>query len=328
MSHFTVLVVTKTGSPEEVETELAPFHEFECTGRNDEYVLDIDKTAEYRAEYEAATDKVMVNDLTGERVGYWDDRWYTERDHRGERERKPSPLEWSELEVPTKEAIPFFQYIIDNYGGNTTVDLEPDTDHDDFQYGYVVVDAAGEVLKAVRRTNPNAEWDWYVIGGRWEGMLRKIGAGSQVNTLRKNQLDIAGMERDAIEGATAKWNFIRDNIIKGESWLTFEECDQDRERYWDQSVMKRFSEARTKQQVGFFLSLDDYRGTLESFVEKTRLSSFSAFAVLQDGEWMQRGDMGWWGCVSGEKADWNEQFRTIFDKIPDDAYITVVDCHI
>lgn len=41
MSHFSVLVIGP-----EVEKQLQPFHEFECTGTNDEFVQEIDRTAE------------------------------------------------------------------------------------------------------------------------------------------------------------------------------------------------------------------------------------------------------------------------------------------
>jgi len=44
MSHFTVLVVTDTA--EELEAALQPFHEYECTGIEDEYVIDVDRTDE------------------------------------------------------------------------------------------------------------------------------------------------------------------------------------------------------------------------------------------------------------------------------------------
>lgn len=43
MSHFAVLVVG------EVEHNLAPFHEFECTGTDNEFVQDVDQTEEARA---------------------------------------------------------------------------------------------------------------------------------------------------------------------------------------------------------------------------------------------------------------------------------------
>lgn len=43
MSHFTVLVVG-----EDVASQLAPYHEFESTGIDDEYVKDVDVTADVR----------------------------------------------------------------------------------------------------------------------------------------------------------------------------------------------------------------------------------------------------------------------------------------
>jgi hypothetical protein len=45
MSHFCVLVVG------DVDYELAPFHEFECTGLNDEFVQSIDDTEQQREDY-------------------------------------------------------------------------------------------------------------------------------------------------------------------------------------------------------------------------------------------------------------------------------------
>jgi hypothetical protein len=47
MSHFTVLV---TGS--DIKEALAPYHEFECTGRDDEYVQTVDKTDKYHEYHE------------------------------------------------------------------------------------------------------------------------------------------------------------------------------------------------------------------------------------------------------------------------------------
>ena len=53
MSHFRVLVVVDEPTEEAITKELAPFHEFECTGCDDEYVKDVDVTADTRAEYES-----------------------------------------------------------------------------------------------------------------------------------------------------------------------------------------------------------------------------------------------------------------------------------
>lgn len=55
------------------------------------------------------------------------------------------------------------------------------------------------------------------------------------------------------------------------------------------------------------------------------------FAVLDDGQWYERGSMGWWGIVSDEDNSWNEQFEkklAEWRKNRPDMEITVVDIHI
>ena len=60
MSHFTVLVVTNEKPTGEVlEKALAPFHEFECTGVDNEYVQDIDVTEKLRKEYLEQTESLL-----------------------------------------------------------------------------------------------------------------------------------------------------------------------------------------------------------------------------------------------------------------------------
>lgn len=49
MSHFICLVVTPDGDH---DGALAPYHEFESTGVNDEYVQEVDETASARESYE------------------------------------------------------------------------------------------------------------------------------------------------------------------------------------------------------------------------------------------------------------------------------------
>jgi len=71
MSHFTVVVVG-----DDYEEQLAPYHEFECTGRDDEYVIDVDRTEETRREYEEQTSAVCKHKETGEIVSRYDERFY------------------------------------------------------------------------------------------------------------------------------------------------------------------------------------------------------------------------------------------------------------
>jgi hypothetical protein len=57
VSHFAVFVVTPEFPTEAVLTKtLAPWHEFECTGRDDEYIVDVDKTDEAKARFAEDTE--------------------------------------------------------------------------------------------------------------------------------------------------------------------------------------------------------------------------------------------------------------------------------
>lgn len=42
MTHFSVLIIG-----DNPEGQLAPYHQYECTGINDEYVKDVDCTSEF-----------------------------------------------------------------------------------------------------------------------------------------------------------------------------------------------------------------------------------------------------------------------------------------
>lgn len=63
MSHFSVLVIG-----DDIEKQLAPYHEFECTGLDDQYVVDVDITEE-------ALEKANQRD-TGETVTQYIEDYY------------------------------------------------------------------------------------------------------------------------------------------------------------------------------------------------------------------------------------------------------------
>lgn len=72
MSHFDVLVIG-----EDVEKQLAPFHEFECTGVNDEFVQNIDITDKVRDDFSKYTIS-MIKMPDGSMLRNWDDIFYRE----------------------------------------------------------------------------------------------------------------------------------------------------------------------------------------------------------------------------------------------------------
>ena len=54
------------------------------------------------------------------------------------------------------------------------------------------------------------------------------------------------------------------------------------------------------------------------------------FCIVIDGVWYEKGDMGWWGCVSNEKGDgeWKDEFFKLLESLPADSDVYNVDFHI
>lgn len=272
MSHFSVFVIGN-----DIEQQLAPYHEFECTGEDDQYIQDVD-----------VTDEAKEHGL--DRFGL-EDRTVTSLDE---------------------------------------LDLE-----DAHKYGYALVDADGAVVKAIKRTNPNKQWDWWVVGGRWSKFL-KAKAGGQFDSLRKGEIDFAGMRQEAADKAAADWDaaFVARD---GKDWITWEHMrdvlhkgsiEAARTAYHEQPALAHMK--RTKAYEFSWDPLDKYLMPREEFIRRASEKAVVSFAVVKDGQWYQRGEMGWWGMVSDEKDidAWGSQVAQLLDGLPDDTLITVVDCHI
>lgn len=194
MSHFSVIV---TGT--DIGQQLAPYAEYECTGCDPKYIVNLDETAEKRADYESSTtsiytlpdgtvldgsDPLLYREVTQEdhqRYGFgglllgtgwangahWVSRHWDDFGYRAKM-LAPDRVGAVHSKRPISECMSFAEYCID-YCGGTPLGLgsEPDLDGD-HKFGWVAVDlVSGEVVQVVRRTNPNAKWDYWTIGGRY-----------------------------------------------------------------------------------------------------------------------------------------------------------------
>lgn len=184
MSHFTVIVFG-----EDVEEQLAPYHEFECTGVNDEYVQTLDVTAETREEFENDTVN-RLKDAEGNLHEPWDDRFFREpteeeakefgsfaggfgtragfsysskdwNDGKGYRPKvRFIPEGFEEIDLPRSEVESFAEFLKDYHGFKPVpFGEEPDIEGD-HKYGYYLQDAEGNVITVFDRTN--APWTEHV----------------------------------------------------------------------------------------------------------------------------------------------------------------------
>lgn len=381
MSHFAVMVVG------DVEYNLAPFHEFECTGRNDEFVVNVDQLGEAREAY--AKEKTRrYRDPEGNLHEPWDDQFYRDPtaeeadkiglggsgfggglswhskdwgDGQGYRAKVHfQPEGWEEVEVPVMEIQTFTEYVREQYGRAELEPFEAPDLEGAHKYGWCRINEAGEVIELIDRTNPNKKWDWYQIGGRWSGFLKlKDGAtggmgkrswtnreddqrAGWVDSARKGDIDVAGMRDEEGTKAAERWDqACADRRAAGvalDTWMPWKECfeahekkhDAAREAYWEQPAVKAMRAAVQARGDFVWGDMDDLMTPRDQYIQRARDGAIVTFALCHDRRWAQRGEMGWWACVSGEKDkdDWNAEFSTYFDSLPDDALITVVDCHI
>lgn len=69
----------------------------------------------------------------------------------------------------------------------------------------------------------------------------------------------------------------------------------------------------------------------EAYVNEVDWKESTPFAfITPNGEWHEKGKMGWWAIVSNEKEkkDWETEFKEFIDSLDEDTVVTVVDCHI
>ena len=181
------------------------------------------------------------------------------------------------------------------------------------------------------RYNPKSKWDWYQIGGRWCGLLYiKRGGEGFTGKPSWTYEDID----DPWESKSEEYVCVDGARIKD---LVFPEDEEEAKRaarFWELYIegQEPVSE-EDKEMIKFVFYTKEYYleqyQTKENYIKAQTM--FTTFAVItKDGEWHEKGKMGWWGCVSDEDTmGWIEGYnKIVFEDAGDDDWITIVDCHI
>lgn len=144
--------------------------------------------------------------------------------------------------------------------------------------------------------NPNARWDWYEVGGRYKNML----------------INKKGQECDSA--------FLSD-IDFNAMW---EAQKLYAEKMWDKAQSENEEGNTNKAQY-----LEGVYGikpgmTKEEYIADSQ--QFVTFAVLLDGEWLEKEMNSNNDGYDNEK--WLADMRALISGLPPTARLTVVDCHI
>ena len=59
-------------------------------------------------------------------------------------------------------------------------------------------------------------------------------------------------------------------------------------------------------------------------------NSTPPFCLVIDGQWIEKGEMGWWGIVSNakEQVNWNDEVMAILNRLPGNSEVSSIDFHI
>lgn len=332
MSHFTVLVhLTEEEINNNLEAALAaklqPYHEFECTGKKDQYVVKVDETEDKLFDYNNSTVEVLYDD-SGVRIGtkYSDacNRYWNSTNSKFN-----IPNGYELRKTPLKDIYTFEEFLRDWHGYSL------DGKYSLFEDG-----------KFYRFTNPNAKWDWWTIGGRWSGMFLDTN-GQKKDIIQKKDWDIAGEAANAITTFAPFFDRFEEHADKFEDlvFISWDECcekfktvgrtdyDTAREFYHNQeykNVLKTVFSSIGDDEYEWLLHDPNnfYNVPREDFMKARIYNNIGTFAVLDDAGWHEKGSMGWFAMVSDEKADWNQIYLDKINTIPDNDYLVLVDCHI
>ena len=206
--------------------------------------------------------------------------------------------------------------------------------------------------------NPNGKWDWFEVGGRYTGSLKtkpnktgitgKPGLDTPIakdgwcDQALKGDIDFEGMRVSAEEKAAELYDKVFNvvgHLPAMEDWTTVRErfgsdkIDEARDFYHDQPRVKALAEYnKNHHQDGEYLNveLEEFNEAREEYIRKQGVCSLSCLVLVKNGEWFERGSMGWWGVISDDtdRYEWCIKLKETVDALSDDTLLTILDCHV
>jgi len=320
MSHFTVVVrlpseIARSALDEAVAQALLPFKE---SGFGDDDPEELQQYMEFeetedtqRTKYETeSVEHVRMPD--GRLLLPWDDELSSPG-----ADIRSVPSGATKIEIPYKQLFPTFEKFMEEW-------CEEKRDPVHNRYGYW--------------HNPRAKWDWYQIGGRWDGFF-PMPAGQKANFCRIKDIDLVSANKRMKDSATKFWA-AWDRLLAG---------DKKEEDFIDGCRMRAVqlglveckdkaeltgNEWRTKSWEKNADRFDVYRcidGAARDAYEVC-FDPIASYSYLDPtAGWVAPGEMGWFGVSSDDPDSFLKYKRTYRDWLTSgnrDDWVVVVDCHI
>lgn len=182
-----------------------------------------------------------------------------------------------------------------------------------------------------------SKWDWWVIGGRWDGFF------NGENIVLATDTTISGKQEEARHDAEREYDEF-EKVTEGltfKPWSVFDKelghhasedaLSQAREEYHDQEWVKAANGV-----AGFIWEPPEVHfkvneGGREAFVRERAMQAGVPYSFIDlEGNWCARGEMGWFGMSSDDKTqeDWSESYINYLHSVPEGTRVVSLDLHI
>lgn len=343
MSHFTVLV--PANDEDELAQKLMPYKELgwgsEDPPELEQYLEFNDTEDENRKEYEEIT--IPVVELSDGRIlARYDEEFR-------------NPYRWKSFGSNEEYVYPDGSELYDMYASSYYNSFEQymsdwkgvQRDERTGRYGYW--------------HNPNAKWDWWSIGGRWTGILQlktldaMIVAGSGRPGLMTEPNDNPALADYAPVGGVDWDNMLREqieskreqyrkfhNALQGVSTEDVRRVKQRLSNRWNEGVWQDIFSSLNELCFGvaandkadLWLDVREIKemmfSTENQYIDNNTPTALTYAFIDMDGNWNQRGEMGWWGIDDKSKGteNYDEAWWEFINSLPEDQIVYVIDCHI
>lgn len=240
-----------------------------------------------------------------------------------------------------------------NYVVLTESELEEDG-HPETSY-VLVNDDNTKIIAIYDYFNHDAKWDWYSESGRWTNFFKvKNGVdendyevdieGDNPNTvikgyadsIRKKNIDFEGMREDFVKQYLPIYDLYQDLTNGMPEYKTFEMIKEENpnesnENLIDihdgQQIVKMIHNLESNHPLKsylnkkFIFSLEEFMMTREDFKKYKGISAYTPNSYIGlDGLFYSKEGLS--------EEEHKKQFQEYLDSIPDDTWMTIVDCHI
>ena len=161
--------------------------------------------------------------------------------------------------------------------------------------------------------NSQSKLDWWMIGGRWLGQLL-VKAGVTDFILAETRV----FDRDTPPGGV-------DGARIGDLDLAamLKHSRGRHAGHWDYAFQDQLTRSYPHP-----LQVDTTLVSRDQYIALATV--FSPFAYVLDGQWHEKGEIGFGVIVQSEDSQvkWNSEFAAVLARQPADHWITIIDCHI